>query len=72
MNAHRARLHGHRQHRGAPGGREPEPPDPRADPGRALGRAGRSRRARPCSSSSPASDYVNGHILVVDGGWLAR
>lgn len=22
--------------------------------------------------SSPASDYVNGHILVVDGGWLSR
>jgi 2-deoxy-D-gluconate 3-dehydrogenase len=22
--------------------------------------------------SSAASDYVNGHILVVDGGWLAR
>jgi 2-deoxy-D-gluconate 3-dehydrogenase len=21
---------------------------------------------------APASDYVNGHILVVDGGWLAR
>ncbi len=22
--------------------------------------------------SSPASDYINGHILVVDGGWLGR
>jgi len=21
---------------------------------------------------SPASDYVNGHVLAVDGGWLAR
>ncbi|MEV4517096.1 SDR family oxidoreductase [Dactylosporangium sp. NPDC049525] len=22
--------------------------------------------------AGPASDYVNGHVLVVDGGWLAR
>ena len=22
--------------------------------------------------SSPASDYVNGHILIVDGGWMGR
>jgi len=22
--------------------------------------------------ASPAARYVNGHLLVVDGGWLAR
>jgi 2-deoxy-D-gluconate 3-dehydrogenase len=22
--------------------------------------------------SSPASDYISGHVLVVDGGWLGR
>ncbi|MFT4291531.1 SDR family oxidoreductase, partial [Enterobacter sp.] len=22
--------------------------------------------------ASPASDYINGHTLAVDGGWLAR
>jgi 2-deoxy-D-gluconate 3-dehydrogenase len=22
--------------------------------------------------ASPASDFVNGHVLVVDGGWMAR
>ena len=22
--------------------------------------------------ASAASDYVNGHVLIVDGGWMAR
>ena len=22
--------------------------------------------------ASPASDYVHGHVLVVDGGWMGR
>jgi 2-dehydro-3-deoxy-D-gluconate 5-dehydrogenase len=22
--------------------------------------------------ASPASDYVSGHVLAVDGGWLGR
>jgi 2-deoxy-D-gluconate 3-dehydrogenase len=22
--------------------------------------------------ASPASDYVSGHVLAVDGGWLSR
>ncbi|HYE58231.1 MAG TPA: SDR family oxidoreductase, partial [Rhodothermales bacterium] len=22
--------------------------------------------------AAPASDYVHGHVLVVDGGWMAR
>jgi 2-deoxy-D-gluconate 3-dehydrogenase len=22
--------------------------------------------------ASPASDYIHGHVLVVDGGWMGR
>jgi NAD(P)-dependent dehydrogenase (short-subunit alcohol dehydrogenase family) len=26
---------------------------------------------RRCGAVNPGSDYINGHILVVDGGWLS-
>jgi 2-deoxy-D-gluconate 3-dehydrogenase len=54
----------------------------RADPERSRGileRIPAGRWAQPADIggaavflASPASDYVNGHILAVDGGWLAR
>jgi 2-deoxy-D-gluconate 3-dehydrogenase len=54
----------------------------RADPGRAqeiLGRIPAGRWGEPedlqgalVFLASPASDYVNGYTLAVDGGWLAR
>ena len=68
---HRARLHGDRQHRAAPRRRvrsrqilERIPAGRWGEPADVAGAA--------VFLSSPASDYVNGHILVVDGGWLAR
>ena len=51
--------------------RDPQPPDPGAHPGRALGRAADLAGAA-VFLASRASDYVNGHVLVVDGGWMAR
>ncbi len=51
VNADRAGLHRDRQHAGAPAGRGALAPDPRAHPGRPLGRAARTSQAR--SSSSP-------------------
>ncbi|MBS45706.1 MAG: 2-deoxy-D-gluconate 3-dehydrogenase [Nocardioides sp.] len=54
----------------------------RADPQRAeeiLGRIPAGRWGTPHDVAgaavflaSPAADYVNGHVLVVDGGWMAR
>ncbi len=54
----------------------------RADPDRArsiLDRIPAGRWAKPADMggaavflASDASDYVNGHVLAVDGGWLAR
>ena len=72
VNAIAPGLHGHRQHarrcartptaRGAileriPAGRWGTPED-------VAGAA--------VFLSSAAADYVNGHVLVVDGGWMAR
>ncbi len=54
----------------------------RADPDRSraiLDRIPAGRWASPADLAppavflaAPASDYVNGHVMVVDGGWLAR
>jgi len=54
----------------------------RNDPGRAaeiLGRIPAGRWGEPNDLAdaivflaSPAADYINGHVLVVDGGWMAR
>ena len=40
-----------------------------AHAGRPLGRARRSCRASPCSSAAPASDFVTGAAIPVDGGY---
>ena len=53
-------------------GRHAQPPDHRAHSGRPLGHARGSRPARRCSSPRRPSDYVHGHVLVVDGGWMGR
>ena len=54
--------------RGRPGA---QPPDPRAHPGRALGRAD-DFRARRCSWPRAPPTTSTAHILVVDGGWMGR
>ena len=46
--------------------------DQRAHPGRPLGHARGPGRRRRSSWRRAASDYVHGHVLVVDGGWMGR
>ena len=72
VNAHRPRLHRHRQHPGAARRPGPLDGDPRPHPRRPLGRAPTTSPARRSSSPRRASDYVSGVILPVDGGWLGR
>ena len=49
-----------------------QPADRRAHSGRPLGHArGPGRRGRLPGVARP-SDYVHGHVLVVDGGWMGR
>jgi NAD(P)-dependent dehydrogenase (short-subunit alcohol dehydrogenase family) len=46
---------------------DPHPADPGANPRRALGPSVRPGRGAVFLASS-ASDYINGHVLAVDGG----
>ena len=62
----------HRQHAGAPG--RPGAPRARFSSGFPAGRWAepRGHRRRHRLPRSPASDYVHGVVLPVDGGWLGR
>ena len=66
-----ARLHGHRQHGGAARGRTAQRGNPGAHSREPLG-APEDLAGPVVFLASPASDYVNGYTLAVDGGWLAR
>jgi 2-deoxy-D-gluconate 3-dehydrogenase len=55
----------------AQSGRNPQPPDFGENSRRTLGEPEDLAGALVFLSSA-ASDYLQGHILVVDGGWMAR
>lgn len=67
----RARLHQHRQHHGAARGPGAEAAIRQRIP---AGRWGQPEEVVGAAVflASSAADYVNGHVLAVDGGWLAR
>ena len=68
---HRPRLLRHGDHDGDAQRPGDQPARARPHPGRALGRPG-GPHGRHRVPREPASDYVNGHVLVVDGGYLVR
>ena len=46
--------------------------DQRANSRRRVGETPSDLAGAAVFLASPASNYVNGHVLVVDGGWMAR
>ncbi len=67
----RTRVHRDRQHSCTSQRPRPEPRDPRAHPGGRWGEPSDLAGATVFLASA-ASDYVDGIVLPVDGGWLGR
>ena len=64
-------VHPHRPHRGAPGGRATSTPGCGRGSRPGAGASPTSSAAPSSSSHRPASDFVNGQLLFVDGGLTA-
>ena len=68
INAHRARLHPHRDDAEPRRRRAVQLLDPRAARPRTAGAPSRTSSGRPSGSPPAASDFVNGQTIFIDGG----